>query len=112
MTKSVRLLFRLITRARVTVVSLIKPVMMILAHQGEWMDQENSLVLMSKTGESLKLCSVSAALWGFSQEMPGASRAFPHWTQRGSKGANPWPPHKSHCDLQLGFEAKRMALGP
>lgn len=57
---------------------------------------------MSESGESVKLCSVSNSLWGFSQTMPGASQAFPHWTQRGCGGAKHGLPTKATVTLKSG----------
>lgn len=97
---SMGLLFWLITRARVTAVSVIKPVMMIWFHQAGRI--KKTLVSMSESGESVKLCSVSASLWGFSQSMPGASQAFPHWTQRGCAGAKHGLPTEATVTLKRG----------
>lgn len=77
-----------------TAVSVIKPVMTILG-PSDCGDQENLLDSMGESGELVKLCSVSAVSWGFSQRMPGASQAFPHWTQRGSRGAKHGLPTKA-----------------
>lgn len=51
-------------------------------------------------------CSVSASLWGFSQSMPGASQAFPHWKQRGCGGAKHGLPAEATVTLERGVEPK------
>lgn len=97
--RGVGLPFWLIIRARVTAVSVIKPVMMIWFHQAGRI-KKNSLVSVSESGESVKLRSVSASLWGFSQSMPGASQAFPHWTQRGCGSAKHGLPTEATVTLK------------
>lgn len=103
--------FWLIMQARVTTVSVIKPVMMIRFHRAGRITK-NSLASMSESGESVKLCSVSASLWGFSQSMPGASQAFPHWTQRGCGGAKHGFPTEATVTLKRGVGPNGQHGGP
>lgn len=99
MKRSMGLLFRLIIWARVTAAPVIEPVMMIWFHQAGRIKRTRLL----KSGESVELCSASASsLWGFSQSLPGASQGFPHWTERGCKGAKQGFPAEATMTLEHG----------
>lgn len=109
MKRSIGLLFWLIIRARVTAAPVIEPVMMIWFHQAARIKRTRWL----KSGESVELCSaLASSLWGFSQSLPGASQGFPHWTQRGCKGAKQGFPAEATMTLEHGVGAKRSTQAP
>lgn len=105
------LLFWLIIRARVTAVSVIKPVMMIWFHQAGRI-KKNSLVSMSESGESVELCAVSVFIVGFLTQHARGLSSFPTLDTERMWRRKAWPPHRSHCDLEAWCGAKRAARGP
>lgn len=76
-----------------------------------WKDQENSLVSMSESGESKKL-GCARLIVGFLTEHAKGLSSFPTLDTERMWRRKAWPPHRSHCDLEVWSGAERAANEP